>query len=407
MKRTPVIAALLAVGLLTLTVPATAQDNDDGTSGDGEVGASVTDVDDHLNIFDSANDGTSILHHQSDTGNNWWYRNTGGNMVWEERSGVNIARMVLNSGGNLGVGTTTPSQRVTVNGTIGFENGTTPLLMNSEGCCTFGNRMVWAHNPLDDEWGLYYNDNADEMYIQRTGADANRFVTFDFFGGSVGIGDGSVDPQVALHVQDEDAQVRVEDTSSTTERRNMFFLTNNGPPRFVFRNATSAEGWDFSMSNQNDFQMTRIGTGGPELKIQPDGRVLMGPSGSNVFDLSPSGDLTIDGTLTQGSDRNRKHSIEPADVDSVLDALADLSLSVWSYSGQTARHLGPMAQDFAEAFGLGGSSEGIAAVDADGVALAAIQALIQRNQELEDRVNDLETRLGDLESRMAELEAGS
>ncbi len=40
------------------------------------------------------------------------------------------------------------------------------------------------------------------------------------------------------------------------------------------------------------------------------------------------------------------------------------------------RHLGPTAEDFYAAFGLG-SDAGIGTVDADGVALATIQALYQ------------------------------
>lgn len=43
-------------------------------------------------------------------------------------------------------------------------------------------------------------------------------------------------------------------------------------------------------------------------------------------------------------------------------------------------HIGPMAQDFNAAFQLGESDRAITTVDADGVALAAIQGL---NQKLE------------------------
>ncbi len=38
-------------------------------------------------------------------------------------------------------------------------------------------------------------------------------------------------------------------------------------------------------------------------------------------------------------------------------------------------HLGPMAQDFYDSFGLGSDNKGIATVDADGVALAAFRGL--------------------------------
>jgi len=47
----------------------------------------------------------------------------------------------------------------------------------------------------------------------------------------------------------------------------------------------------------------------------------------------------------------------------------------------TTKHLGPVAQDFHAAFGLGTDDKHIATVDADGVALAAIQGLNQKVME--------------------------
>jgi len=61
------------------------------------------------------------------------------------------------------------------------------------------------------------------------------------------------------------------------------------------------------------------------------------------------------------------------------------------------RHLGPSAQDFREQFGLGVDDRTIATVDANGVALAAIQGL---HAELEDR----DTRIEQLDRQNAELQ---
>ncbi len=56
-----------------------------------------------------------------------------------------------------------------------------------------------------------------------------------------------------------------------------------------------------------------------------------------------------------------------------------LPISKWSYKVEdgSVRHIGPMAQDFAAAFGLGSDDRSIGTVDADGVALAAMQALLR------------------------------
>ena len=86
---------------------------------------------------------------------------------------------------------------------------------------------------------------------------------------------------------------------------------------------------------------------------------------------------TCDGNFwNNASDRNLKAGFEPVDVRAVLEKVAALPLTRWHYTNAPgARHLGPMAQDFQAAFGLGADDKSIGTVDADGVALAAIQGL--------------------------------
>src|SRR6185295_6710764 len=83
------------------------------------------------------------------------------------------------------------------------------------------------------------------------------------------------------------------------------------------------------------------------------------------------------------SDRNLKENFTAVSPREVLDKVATLTVSRWNFKGDAATpHVGPMAQDFHAAFGLGTDDKHIATVDADGVALAAIQGL---NQKVEDR----------------------
>jgi len=75
----------------------------------------------------------------------------------------------------------------------------------------------------------------------------------------------------------------------------------------------------------------------------------------------------------------------PVSADDVLARLGELPVSEWTYGfdHRSVRHLGPMAQDFAAAFALGHSERRISAVDANGVCMAAIQALYRRVLALE------------------------
>ena len=68
-----------------------------------------------------------------------------------------------------------------------------------------------------------------------------------------------------------------------------------------------------------------------------------------------------------------------------------MPISTWSYKADdpSVRHLGPMAQDFHAAFGLGRTDRAYDPIDAHGVELAAIKALYERvrtEAELIDRL---------------------
>ena len=86
------------------------------------------------------------------------------------------------------------------------------------------------------------------------------------------------------------------------------------------------------------------------------------------------------------SDVNAKKDIVEADPAHVLERLSKVPVSTWRYKDLDGEvlHMGPMAQDFYAAFGLGGNDKRIATVDSDGVALAAIQGLYKLVQELQE-----------------------
>jgi len=99
------------------------------------------------------------------------------------------------------------------------------------------------------------------------------------------------------------------------------------------------------------------------------------------------------------SDRASKRGFTRISPRKVLNRLDRIPITRWSYKSQplSVRHMGPMAQDFRKAFGLGEDNKHIDTIDADGVALAAIQGLYRQNQELRRQNDELSTRLTRLE----------
>ena len=112
--------------------------------------------------------------------------------------------------------------------------------------------------------------------------------------------------------------------------------------------------------------------------------------------------LTDGGVWTDNSDRNAKENFAPVDGGEVLAKVVALPVQTWNYKMEDAsvRHLGPVAQDFHAAFGLGNDDKHLAALDSAGVALAAIQGL---NQKLEEQLRRKDAQLASQQQQITEL----
>lgn len=122
----------------------------------------------------------------------------------------------------------------------------------------------------------------------------------------------------------------------------------------------------------------------------------------HVISTSAGAYLSSGGVWTDSSDRTKKEGFEVIDPAAILERVENLPGTVWNFKseGPSVRHIGPVAQDFHVAFGVGGDDKHIAALDANGVALAAIQGL---NEKVEVKMKNAETRFEELCAENAEL----
>ena len=136
------------------------------------------------------------------------------------------------------------------------------------------------------------------------------------------------------------------------------------------------------------FTSSNLTTG---LTIQSGAVVSNWGQSNAVISTSTGAYLSTGGEWTNVSDVNKKHRFGTVSYEEILKKLRELPVTSWSYKtdGENVRHVGPMAQDFHAAFGLGNDNRSIGTVDADGVALAGIKALEERTRNLAAELESL------------------
>ncbi len=152
------------------------------------------------------------------------------------------------------------------------------------------------------------------------------------------------------------------------------------------------------------FTSSNLSTG---VTIQSGASVSNWGQSGAVISTSTGAYLSTGGTWTNSSDVNRKHRFATVAGEDVLARLRGMPISTWSYRTEDddIRHLGPTAQNFRTAFGLGANETTIATVDADGVALAAAQALERRTAAQAEEIRALREENAALRARLDRVEA--
>lgn len=337
-----------------------------------------------LNFDDTSNSGsfpnndwTLIANDSSNGGANYFAieDRTAGRRVFEVRAGAPANSLFVDASGRIGIKTSTPVVNVHV------ADGNTPALRLEQNGSSGFTAQTW--DIAGNETNFFVRDvtNGSRLPFKiKPGApDNSLFVAAD---GKVGLGTAS--PDASLHVRGTSGSsaMLVDEANGTTAVRTMLTLQNNGGVRLRLEDTSNDEQDWLLVANTLGFAISEDFSGVQEFLLQRG-----------------TGNLTIAGTLTQNSDRNRKTNISPVDGLEVLEKVLRLPIATWAYKeAGDVLHLGPMAQDFHAAFGLGEKPTTIATIDTSGVALASIQALYKLIQQRDQEIEELRRRLESLEA---------
>ncbi|MFN0031083.1 MAG: tail fiber domain-containing protein [Flavobacteriales bacterium] len=99
--------------------------------------------------------------------------------------------------------------------------------------------------------------------------------------------------------------------------------------------------------------------------------------------------LSTGGDWANPSSRDLKEMFIELNSQDILEKISSLEMKQWKYKQNKAWHIGPIAEDFYEAFGLGLDNKSISTIDPAGVALVGVQALYARVEELKKETEEM------------------
>jgi hypothetical protein len=332
--------------------------------------------------------------------------------------------------GNVGIGTTSPDTRLNINSNapdapavlvISDKNADTRVgLWSGFGSGEHSPAIIYTHD-------LTFGIGQDFS----TGQDFSEAVRITH-GGSIGIGTPNPSSKVEIFAQDGLAVtgfqpfITLRDANAGNARSCMQCIDGDIgliPNSFL-------DGGGVAMVLKTGSGNLGIGVGAPDSKLHVVGDVQVvanapkpafavyqwGLAGTSdimfgrssleeaVFRVTNRADV-LARNISRACDMNVKDNFSCVSTREILEKLAGMPIQEWSYKTDptSVRHIGPTSQDFQAAFELNGDDEtNIASVDAQGIALAAIQGL---NEKLNAENAQLRTSLADLERRLAALES--
>ena len=269
----------------------------------------------------------------------------------------------------------------------------------------FDDTSVAASYPRTD-WQLTANDSAN--------GGASKFSIDDISGNRTPLTVEANSRSHALYV-DDGGRIGSRTSTPSTE-----FHTVDGDTPTVRLEQDGSSGfapqtWDVAGNETNFFVRDvtngsslplRIRPGAPtsSLFIDAEGNVGVGTSSPAsrldiVGALEVSDGATVTGGFSASSTREIKKDFESIDRHALVERLRSLPVVTWSYIKDESgtRHLGPMAEDFYEAFELGPDNRHIDLVDSSGLSLAAIQGVLDIIDERDRELTALKQRLATLE----------
>ncbi len=322
----------------------------------------------------------------------------GGRTPFTLEAGAPSHSLYVDDGGRLGLGTSTPVVDVHV------KSGNTPTLrLEQDGTSGFS-PQTWDVAGNEANFFIRDTTNGSKLPFRLFPNAPSNALTIEGVTGDIGL--GTTSPDSVLHLRR---------TNVNEPKIKVHNAGGLGGASIDLVNDFSGDAWKITSKEQGGFKIRDDANSFDALvinraEVAGQNRPFVGFNVEppvQAIDTWTGAQLTIGGVWTNASDVALKQGFENVDARIILATVSELPISSWSYKSEDSsiKHIGPTAQDFHAAFGLGASSKNIGTVDADGIALLSIQALHDLVKSLEAANASLREDQAKMDERNRLLEA--
>ncbi len=264
----------------------------------GSVGIGTTGPGAPLDVYGSLNSGKSIIRvTNSDTVN---YITLGAGIPGVSNAGMNFtldgsSKMVISAGGNVGIGTTSPSQKLDVNGYAKFTSG----IILDGGATSHYREFIWNTSGFN-RWDLYVHgaepgsNVGGDLFLARyadNGAYLANAVTFQRSTGNVGI--NTTNPGYKLETI---GNARISGNLSVGTTYNGFAANIEGVLYLINGSAWVTDGYGYANASSTNTGMFPDSSHNITFKTNNSARLYINSSGNvGIGTTSPSHNLHIYG----------------------------------------------------------------------------------------------------------------
>jgi Chaperone of endosialidase len=318
-------------------------------------------------------------------------------------------------GGNVGIGTTTPHTQLTLTGSLGFANATTPMMYIFQSGTANPDRSIISHSPDYPNWGLMYRDPEDKLIFQSSGTPVMTLAL-----GAQTVGIGTDNPSDKLDVAGTarvltgsnplrftaawtgfpDAVTNQAEISNDTGTYKTLMIVGNRSAGLGRRVSI----WDrLEVNGTTQTQRLQLGakwllSGVGDAHGNDDWLRLFNAAGSNYYGGLAAGRLWSSNGTVQSSDRRLKRGI--AALPHALAKLLQLRGVSYYWNDEnkgTTRQLGLIAQEVEEVFPelVEVGADGMSALNYTGLIPVLVESLKEQYQlimQLKDEINTLKLR---------------